>query len=793
MASPAVAPSPQTSIRQPVAPTIEAAAIQPPTGYRTIGGLHVKSVLADVVEQVLCPDTGVSPEYFWASLGHAVRELAPGLSACLTRRDELQKRIDDFYLSQRRAGVDPAAPEQLAAAYDFLRGIGYLVPDAGNVSVTTANVDPELASVAAPQLVVPSDNARYALNAVNARWTSLFDALYGFDVIAETAMTKGPTHKHPDGSYNESRGDAVVEFANHLLDETFPLEVGHWAEVTRLWPRVVGDKQQLQLQLKSGVSTGLKNPSAFAGSTGSMGPPTSSESSSAVLETRRGMPQIPDQGRIFLRHHGLHMILEIDRAHPVGKRSLSGIMDVTMESALTAILDMEDSVAAVDAEDKARVYTNIAGVFRGNLSAPMVKRGKAIERRMASDIVYRDCRGQVAQLPGRVVVLVRNVGHHMFTDAVLTKDGKEIPEGFLDCAATVVSALADLRGNGKFFNSRTGSVYIVKPKQHGPNEVALTSRLFGIMEELFGLQRNTIKMGIMDEERRTTVNLKECIRAASERVVFINTGFLDRTGDEIHTCMQGGPVVRKADMKKEAWIRAYEDANVDVGLRAGLHGRGQIGKGMWPKPDSMAAMLDAKISELMAGASTAWVPSPAAATLHAIHYHRVDVMARQPQLAMRTPAKVETILQPPFLKAPLGSEEVNHELMENAQSILGYVVRWVNLGIGCSKVPDLSNVGLMEDRATLRISSQLLANWLEHGVITESQLRETFEKMARVVDSQNANDRSYQPMAPDFDSSVAYQAALRLVMDGKKSPNGYTEPILHEARRQVKARLQSRL
>mmetsp|Transcript_8815 Transcript_8815/g.22809 ORF Transcript_8815/g.22809 Transcript_8815/m.22809 type:complete len:779 (+) Transcript_8815:131-2467(+) len=771
------------------------APIAVPHSYAAIGRLRVHPALAKTVAETICPGTGCSSAYFWACLERVVSEFGPELEECLTRRDELQAKIDAFYEPLKKQGANLANAEHRETCRAFLREIGYIVPDQGPVSVNTQDVDPEIAKIPAPQLVVPSDNARYVLNAVNARWGSLYDALYGFDVIPETAVTAGSgggagfdvaSGASRSGGYNPLRGEAVIEFANGLLDEIAPLASGRWCDVTRFWPNFVGATQQLRLLLKSGVTTSLRCPSLFVGSVGNLGPPDSFQPPSTA-------PKVPDRGRIFLKHNGLHLILEVDRDHPIGRSALSGIKDITLESALTAILDMEDSVSAVDAEDKARVYTNINGIFRGTLSAPYVKDGKALTRTLASDIWFRDARGEAAMIPGRAICLVRNVGHHMFTDAVLTEEGRPVPEGFLDCVITVASALHDLRGTGSCYNSRTGSIYIVKPKQHGPAEIALTTRLFGRVEETFGLRRNTVKVGIMDEERRTSVNLRECIRAAAERVFFINTGFLDRTGDEIHTCMVAGPVVRKVDIKKEPWIKAYEDSNVDVGLFSGLQGKGQIGKGMWAKPDSMKAMLEAKISEMMAGASTAWVPSPSAGTLHSIHYHRVDVPARQMQLAMRPPADVETMLEPPFLRTELSREEIIHELRENAQSILGYVVRWVDLGVGCSKVPDLSNVGLMEDRATLRISSQLMANWLHHGLVTEAELRATFEDMARLVDQQNSLDRAYQPMSNNFDSSIAFQSALDLVLDGKKAPNGYTEYTLHEARRKVKARRASRL
>jgi len=773
-----------------------------PISYLSIGRLKVHPLLAKAVEDTICPGTGCSTSYFWSCLERITQDLRPDLERCLAQRDELQTRIDDFYEGLKKKGANITDVECRAMCKERLTELGYLLPDQGPVSVNTQFVDPEIAKIPAPQLVVPSDNARYVLNAVNGRWGSLYDALYGFDVIPEMAVTAGSgggagfsvasgteDSRAPPvnsaGGYNHVRGEAVIEFANGLLDEIAPLALGKWNEVTRVWPRFVGASQQLELLLSSGVTTSLRTPALFVGSKGNLGPPDSANPQKA--------PTVPDKGRIFLKHNNLHLILEVDREHPIGASALSGIKDITMESALTAILDMEDSVSVVDAEDKTRVYTNINGIFRGTLEAPFLKDGRAMTRKMNSDIWFRDEKGDAAMLPGRSICLVRNVGHHMFTDAVLTDEGRPLPEGFLDCIVTVVSALHDLRGTGGFHNSRTGAIYIVKPKQHGPEEVALTTRLFGRVEECFGLRRNTVKMGIMDEERRTSVNLRECIRAAAERVFFINTGFLDRTGDEIHTCMLAAPVVRKADIRKEPWIKAYEDSNVDVGLFSGLQGKGQIGKGMWAKPDSMKAMLESKISEVMAGASTAWVPSPSAGTLHSIHYHRVDVPARQMQLAMRQPAKVDTILEPPFLKCALSKEDIMHEVRENAQSILGYVVRWVDLGVGCSKVPDLSNVGLMEDRATLRISSQLMANWLYHGLVAEAEIRAAFEEMARLVDQQNSRDKAYQPMSANFESNIAYQAALKLVLDGRRAPNGYTEYTLHAARRKVKATKMSRL
>lgn len=748
-----------------------------PTHFLPMGRLRIHPALAKTVAETVCVGIGLTPDYFWSSFESVSSELRTELESCLALRDEHQRNIDEFYQRATRKGLNMSSSELTDDCISFLEKSGYLARDHGSVSIATQFVDPEVAETAAPQLVVPADNARFALNAVNARWGSLYDALYGSDVIPKDA-TDGETSQE---GYNTARGELVIDFANGLLDDIAPLNEGSWREVTRLWPRFVGATQQLELLLNCKTTTTLKVPSLFVGSQGSFGPPCFSTS------TLMNNPTVADKGRIFLKHNGLHIVLEIDRDHPVGASALNGVKDITMEGPLTTILDMEDSVAAVDAEDKCRVYSNINGIFRGTLTASLTKRGEVFTRSMNRDISLRDTSGKATVIPGRAICLVRNVGHHMFTNAVLTDDGRPLPEGFLDCFITVASALQDLRGLSSVSNSRMGSIYIVKPKQHGPEEVALTSRLFGRVEECFGLRRNTVKMGIMDEERRTSINLRECVRAAIERVFFINTGFLDRTGDEIHTCMHAGPVVRKADMKLEPWIKAYEASNVDIGLHCGLQGKGQIGKGMWAKPDSMKALVDSKISELMAGATTAWVPSPVAGTLHSIHYHRVDVFARQTSLAMRSPAKIKDILVPPLLKEELSKDQIMSEVRQNAQSILGYVVRWVDFGVGCSKVPDLSNVGLMEDRATLRISSQLLANWLHHSLISEAELRAAFEEMARVVDEQNVRDGSYQAMSKDFTSNVAFQAALKLVFDGLKAPNGYTEHALHAARLHVKA------
>ena len=725
--------------------------------YVSVGGLKVHPTLITVVEENICPGTGLSPEYFWSSLGAVVAELEPEVDRCLKKRDELQAQIDEFYQKSKKSGQDTVDPKFRPVCHNFLREIGYLVPDCGPVALVTQDTDEEVADIAGPQLVCPSDNPRFLLNAVNSRWGSLFDAVYGFDVIPETEKTK------KSGPYNPVRGEAVIEFANSLLDEVVPLVSGKWSDVVRVWPKVVGAVQQLELVLKSGEATGLQTPSLFVGSSG-----------------------FAEKGSVFFRHNSLHMILEIDRGHSVGAVNPSGMKDITMEAGVTTIMDMEDSVSAVDAEDKAQVYRTVNGVFRGTLSAPMTKGGQQFTRSMNEDIHFRDAYNDAATLHGRSLCLVRNVGHHMYTDAVLTEDGRKTPEGILDCWMTVASALHDLNGTSLRINSKKGSVYIVKPKMHGPEEVHLTTRIFGRAEEAFGLNRNTIKVGIMDEERRTSANLKECVRAAAERVFFINTGFLDRTGDEIHTAMHAGPLVRKGDMKLQPWFKSYEASNVDVGLHAGFQGKAQIGKGMWAKPDMMKDMLIAKINELIAGATTAWVPSPTGATLHAVHYHRVHVPGRQMQIAMRNPTPVEDILNPPLLQKPLTPEEITHELRETAQSVLGYVVRWIDLGVGCSKVPDLSDVGLMEDRATLRISSQLMANWMLHGLITKDQLIAAFKEMAVIVDKQNASDKAYQPMAPNYDGK-AFEAALKLCFDGMNVPNGYTEYTLHDFRQQVKS------
>ena len=718
--------------------------------YVNKGNLKVSKSLDTLINEKVCDSIEVTPEIFWNAFEEILNEFTPKNKALLEKREILQKQIDEWHISKKGTDFDKEAYK------DFLKKIGYLLEEGDDFSIETENVDPEISKIAGPQLVVPVMNARFALNAANARWGSLYDALYGTDVIPEeNGAEKG-------GSYNPIRGDKVIEFSKNFLDETFPLVTGSFADVTAF--QIKAGKLQITLADQSQVS--LSDESKFEGFSGSEDNPKG----------------------ILLKNNNLHMEIQIDRSDSIGSQDPAGIKDVLVESAITTIQDCEDSVAAVDGDDKAQVYENWLGLMKGDLAETFQKNDQSMTRVLNEDRDYIKPEGETFSLPGRSTLLVRNVGHLMTNPAILDKDGNEVFEGIMDAMFTIAIAKHDILNTGSKVNSKTKSIYIVKPKMHGPEEVKFTCDLFAAVESALGLEPLTAKIGIMDEERRTTVNLKECIRIAKDRVIFINTGFLDRTGDEIHTSIEAGPMIKKSEMKQQTWINAYENWNVDTGLETGFKGKAQIGKGMWAMPDEMLGMYEGKTNHPEAGANCAWVPSPTAATIHALHYHQISVSKVQENLLTQEKANLDDILEIPLLKNPdsLSTEEIQSELDNNAQGILGYVVRWVDQGVGCSKVPDINNVGLMEDRATCRISSQHIANWLHHGLCDETQVIDTMKKMALVVDQQNSGDPKYIPMAPSYDGH-AFKAACALVLEGRNQPSGYTEPILHSKRLDFKA------